>query len=109
MILGVIIGAIVGAIAGFIGGFTDNLLMRVVDVMLSLPILFVILVVANFMGEGRGSPLLIVGIFAVFSWMGVSRLVEPLPVDPRTRVRGGGAAGRRPRPADHLRHILPNA
>ena len=52
MILGVIIGAIVGAIAGFIGGFTDNLLMRVVDVMLSLPLLFVILVVANFMGQG---------------------------------------------------------
>ena len=50
MVLGVIIGTIVGAIAGFLGGFVDNLLMRVVDVMLSLPILFVILVVANFLG-----------------------------------------------------------
>ena len=37
---------------GFVGGITDNLLMRVVDVMLSLPILFVILVAAKFLGNG---------------------------------------------------------
>ena len=44
MFIGVFIGTVVGAIAGFIGGFTDNFLMRIVDVMLSLPLLFVILV-----------------------------------------------------------------
>ena len=54
MFIGVFIGTVVGAIAGFIGGFTDNLLMRIVDVMLSLPLLFVILVVARFFGGGKG-------------------------------------------------------
>jgi peptide/nickel transport system permease protein len=110
MILGVLIGTIVGAISGFIGGFVDNLLMRIVDVMLSLPILFVILVVANFLGGGKGSPLLIVGIFAIFSWMGVSRLVRSLFLSIRERefVEAARAVGVRDRRII-FRHILPNA
>jgi len=110
MILGVFIGTIVGAISGFIGGFVDNLLMRIVDVMLSLPLLFVILVVANFLGGGKGSPFLIVGIFAIFSWMGVSRLVRSLFLSIRERefVEAARAVGVRDRRII-FRHILPNA
>jgi peptide/nickel transport system permease protein len=110
MFLGVIIGTIVGAISGFIGGFVDNFLMRIVDVMLSLPILFVILVVANFLGGGKGSPVLIVLIFALFSWMGVSRLVRSLFLSIRERefVEAARAVGVRDRRII-FRHILPNA
>jgi peptide/nickel transport system permease protein len=110
MAIGVIIGTLVGAIAGFIGGFVDNLLMRIVDVMLSLPILFVILVVANFLGGGKGSPLLIVLIFGFFSWMGVSRLVRSLFLSIRERefVEAARAVGVRDRRII-FRHILPNA
>jgi peptide/nickel transport system permease protein len=110
MFLGVIIGTIVGAISGFIGGFVDNLLMRIVDVMLSLPLLFVILVVANFLGGGKGSPTLIVLIFALFSWMGVSRLVRSLFLSIRERefVEAARAVGVRDRRII-FRHILPNA
>ncbi len=110
MAIGVIIGTLVGAIAGFVGGFVDNLLMRVVDVMLSLPILFVILVVANFLGGGKGSPLLIIIIFGIFSWMGVSRLVRSLFLSIRERefVEAARAVGVRDRRII-FRHILPNA
>ncbi len=110
MAIGVIIGTLVGAIAGFIGGFVDNFLMRIVDVMLSLPILFVILVVANFLGGGKGSPILIVLIFGVFSWMGVSRLVRSLFLSIRERefVEAARAVGVRDRRII-FRHILPNA
>ena len=52
MAIGVFIGTIVGAISGFAGGIVDNLLMRLVDVMLSLPTLFVILVASKFLGNG---------------------------------------------------------
>ena len=52
MVIGVILGTIVGAIAGFVGSIVDNVLMRLVDVMLSLPTLFVILVAASFLGRG---------------------------------------------------------
>lgn len=110
MILGVLIGTVVGAISGFIGGFTDNLMMRIADVFLSLPLLFVILVVANFLGGGKGSPLLVVGIFAFFSWMGVSRLVRSLFLSIRERefVEAARAVGVRDRRII-FRHILPNA
>jgi peptide/nickel transport system permease protein len=110
MAIGVIIGTAVGAIAGFIGGFVDNFLMRIVDVMLSLPILFVILVAANFLGGGKGSPLLIVIIFGVFSWMGVSRLVRSLFLSIRERefVEAARAVGVRDRRII-FKHILPNA
>ena len=110
MAIGVIIGTLVGSIAGFIGGFVDNFLMRIVDVMLSLPILFVILVVANFLGGGKGSPLLIIIIFGVFSWMGVSRLVRSLFLSIRERefVEAARAVGVRDRRII-FRHILPNA
>jgi peptide/nickel transport system permease protein len=108
MIIGVIIGTLVGAIAGFAGGFADNLLMRVVDVMLSLPLLFVILVAARFFGNGN--VLLIVVIFGLFSWMGISRLVRSLFLSIRERefVEAAKAVGVRDRRII-FRHILPNA
>jgi peptide/nickel transport system permease protein len=110
MAIGVIIGTIVGSVAGYVGGFVDNLLMRIVDVMLSLPILFVILVFARFFGGGKGSPLLIVIIFGVFSWMGISRLVRSLFLSIRERefVEAAKAVGVRDRRII-FRHILPNA
>ncbi len=110
MAIGVIVGTTVGAVSGFLGGFIDNLLMRIVDVFLSLPILFVILVAANFLGGGKGSPLLIVGIFGAFSWMGVSRLVRSLFLSIRERefVEAARAVGVRDRRII-FKHILPNA
>src|SRR5215210_5692640 len=108
MAIGVIIGTAVGAIAGFIGGFVDNFLMRIVDVMPSLPILFVILVFSKFFGQG--SALIIVIIFGLFSWMGVSRLVRSLFLSIRERefVEAAVAVGVRDRRII-FRHILPNA
>ena len=85
-------------------------MMRIVDVMLSLPILFVILVVSTAFGGGKGSPLLIVLIFGFFSWMGVSRLVRSLFLSIRERefVEAARAVGVRDRRII-FRHILPNA
>jgi peptide/nickel transport system permease protein len=108
MLIGVTIGTIVGTIAGFFGGLVDNGLMRVVDVMLSLPILFVILVASRFFGNG--SAVLIVVIFGLFSWMGVSRLVRSLFLSLREQdfVEAARAVGvSEARIA--FRHILPNA
>ena len=110
MAIGVIIGTIVGALAGYIGGFLDNLLMRIVDVMLSLPTLFVILVVARFFQNARDNVWSIIMIFGLFGWMGVSRLVRSLFLSIRERefveaARAVGVSDRR----IIFRHILPNA
>jgi peptide/nickel transport system permease protein len=108
MAIGVIIGTVVGSLAGYLGGFVDNVLMRVVDVMLSLPILFVILVASQFFGNGN--VFLIIIIFGVFSWMGIARLVRSLFLSIRERefVEAAKAVGVRDRRII-FRHILPNA
>ena len=107
-LFGAVIGAVVGGVAGFFGGWIDNVLMRIVDVMLSLPLLFVILVVSKFLGSG--SWYLIMFIFALFGWQGIWRLVRSLFLSLREEdyVDAARAAG-----VDDLRiifrHILPNA
>jgi len=110
MLIGVVIGTIVGSVAGYAGGLVDNLLMRVVDVMLSLPILFIILVFSKYFGGGKGSPLTIIIIFGIFSWMGISRLTRSLFLSIRERefVEAARAVGVRDRRII-FRHILPNA
>jgi peptide/nickel transport system permease protein len=108
MAIGVLIGTIVGAISGFAGGIVDNFLMRIVDIMLSLPLLFVILVAAEFLGRGTVS--MIIVIFGLLSWMGVSRLVRSLFLSIRERefVEAATAVGVSDRRII-FRHILPNA
>ena len=108
MAIGVVIGTFLGAIAGFMGGIVDNALMRLVDVMLSLPTLFVILVAAKFLGQGTVSTIII--IFGLLSWMGVSRLVRSLFLSIRERefVEAATAVGVSDRRII-FRHILPNA
>jgi len=110
MLIGVTLGTLVGAVAGYLGGFVDNLLMRVVDVMLSLPLLFVILVVARFFSDQKDNVWAIIVIFGLFSWMGVSRLVRSLFLSIRERefveaARAVGVTDQR----IIFRHILPNA
>ena len=107
-IFSAIIGAIVGGVAGFFGGWLDNLLMRAVDVLLSLPILFVILVTSKFLGGG--SWVSIIFVFAFLGWPGLARLVRSLFLTLRSEVfveaaRAVGVGNRR----IIFRHILPNA
>jgi peptide/nickel transport system permease protein len=108
MAIGVFIGTIVGSIAGFAGGIVDNALMRLVDVMLSLPTLFVILVASKFLGNG--TVMVVIVIFGLFSWMGVSRLVRSLFLSIRERefVEAATAVGVSDQRIT-FRHILPNA
>lgn len=108
MTVGVLIGTIVGSVAGYFGGWVDNILMRIVDVMLSLPLLFVILVASRFFGNGN--VILIIIIFGLFSWMTISRLTRSLFLSIRElefvqAARAVGLSDRR----IIFRHILPNA
>ena len=103
-----ILGTIVGGVAGYFGGWLDNILMRVVDVMLSIPILFVIIVAAEWLGNGDWRVILFV--FAIFGWQGIARLVRSLFLTLRTEVfvdaaRAVGVSDIR----IIFRHILPNA
>ncbi len=108
MFIATTIGVLVGATAGFFGGRIDGFLMRFVDLMIALPFLFIVLVASTFFG--RGDPVLIMIIFGLLSWPGLSRLVRALFLSLREQdyvlaARAVGVGSFR----ISLRHILPNA
>jgi peptide/nickel transport system permease protein len=102
-----LIGIVLGAIAGFYRGWVDTLIMRTVDVMLSIPTFFLILAVIAFLSPSIWNIMIVIGLT---SWMGVTRLVraEFLSLRNREFVLAAQALG-----AKDLRlifgHLLPNS
>ncbi len=69
----VIIGTIIGALSGYFGGWVDTVFMRFVDVMYSLPTLFLNILVLALFGDKF---IYMILILSLTSWMGVARLVR---------------------------------
>jgi peptide/nickel transport system permease protein len=67
------IGVVLGAISGFYRGWVDVLIMRIVDIMLSIPTFFLILAVIAFLTPSIWNIMIVIGLT---SWMGVTRLVR---------------------------------
>ncbi len=102
-----IIGVLLGAISGYYRGWVDIFIMRLVDVMLSIPTFFLILAVIAFLTPSIWNIMIVIGLT---SWMGVTRLVraEFLSLREREFVLSAKALG-----AGDLRlifrHLLPNS
>jgi len=106
--MGAIIGTIVGGIAGYFGGWIDTILMRIVDSLLTLPLLFVILVFSKFLGQGSWISVTI--IFGLFGWLQIARLVRAVLLSLREEdyvdaARAAGIGDLR----IIFRHLVPNA
>ena len=102
------VGVIVGATAGFAGGKIDNVLMRFVDVLFAIPFLFVILVAAEFLGDGEVWAIIL--IFGLLTWPLIARLVRAsfLTLRETDFVEAARAVGVSPARIA-FRHVLPNA
>jgi oligopeptide transport system permease protein len=101
-----VIGVAWGAIAGYFGGHLDNLMMRFVDIMYSLPFMFfVILLMVVF---GRNIFLIFIAIGAV-EWLTMARIVrgQTLSVKGKEFIEAARAAGV-PNRKIIRRHIIPN-
>ncbi len=101
-----LIGVSYGATAGFLGGRIDNVMMRVVDILYSLPfIFFVILLVVFF---GRNFVLMFIAVGAI-EWLDMARIVrgQTLSLKRREFVQAAEALGVSNR-AIVFRHIIPN-
>ena len=105
--LATVMGVLWGAIAGYFGGVIDSAMMRIVDALLSIPVLFLAIVVVTLVTPTK--PVLIL-VIALTSWLTTSRLVRGEALSLRTRdyvqamkVMGGGSR------RAVLRHIAPNA
>jgi peptide/nickel transport system permease protein len=106
-LVSVAIGTTVGLVSGYYGGATDTLLMRLVDIVLTLPFLPLIIVVSA--AIGRQSIWVLVLIIALLSWAGISRVIrsqtlslKELPFVEAARVAGASDA------RIIFRHIGPN-
>jgi peptide/nickel transport system permease protein len=105
-IIGTGLGSLLGAVAGFYGGRVDNLLMRLTDVVYSIPTLPLLIVLSSYSQAMISSMALVIGLL---SWMATARVVrgEVLAIKQMTYVeaaRGLGASNLR----IIARHILPN-
>ncbi len=85
--ISVTLGTLVGGLAGFFGGWVDSVLMRITEAMLSIPQLFLLIVLGKFIGKdietvtilGRqfsGSVMIVIFVIGFTSWMGLSRIVR---------------------------------
>jgi len=68
-----LIGILLGSLAGYYGGWGERIIMRFIDIMLSIPTFFLILAVIAFVGPSIWNIMVIIGLT---SWMGVARLVR---------------------------------
>jgi peptide/nickel transport system permease protein len=87
VVVSLVFGVLIGAIAGFYGGIVDSILMRFTEATFNIPQLFLLIVLAKFLGGkvpnlqflGRtfsGSVVVIIGVIGLTSWMYLARIVR---------------------------------
>jgi len=104
---GAAFGTILGLIAGYVGGWTDELLMRLTDIFLALPVLVLAIAIATVLGPSLGHTMLAL---AVLWWPWYTRLIrgQVLALREREYIEAAKSVGV---PAIRImwRHLLPNA
>jgi peptide/nickel transport system permease protein len=106
-VLATVVGTLWGAVAGYVGGALDAVMMRIVDALLSIPTLFLALVVVSMFPPTEWELIVVI---ALTSWLTTSRLIRGEALSLRVRdyvqamkMMGGGGT------RAVLRHIAPNA
>ena len=104
MLLAALAGVAAGGVAGYAGGWIDAIVMRLTDLVLAIPIFFIILLASSITTPGF---LLLCGLIALTQWMEVARVVRSVVLTTRERdfveaARALGASGT----SVLLRHIL---
>lgn len=77
VLLAAIVGIVVGGIAGYVGGWFDNLIMRICDVFLSFPQIFLAMIIAAAIGAGIGPTIFAL---AVSWWPNYARMVRGMVI-----------------------------
>ena len=103
----ILIGVSVGTIAGYAGGILDNIMMRFTDAVLSIPTIFLLILIAASFGQTATVIILAIGLTA---WPNTARIIRSVVLSVREKeyVEAARAIG-----SGHMkivtRHILPNA
>ena len=103
----IVIGTILGAIAGYSGGWVDNVIMRMMDVLLAFPSLLLAIAIVTVLGPGLQNALLAIGIVSIPAYARVMRAsvlsIREMDYVSATRALGGNNF------QILFRRILPNA
>ena len=104
--IAVVVGTLYGATAGYVGGRTDQFMMRAVDILMSIPYMFVLILLLVMFG--RSMSMLFLG-FGLISWLDMSRIVrgQTLSLKNREFIEAARAIGV-PAWKIVLRHVVPN-
>lgn len=105
-LLGVSLGVVFGTIAGYVGGVVDEIMMRVVDVLLCLPVLPLLLALIFLFGP---NVMYIILLIAIFGWQGLARVIRSQILSLREMpfiecAKASGAS----KPYIIFRHLIPN-
>jgi peptide/nickel transport system permease protein len=104
--ISLVLGGAIGAVAGYFGGKTDNILMRIMDVQLSIPTILLAIVISSVLGPGLFNLMIAVGITSIPSFARLMR-ASVLSVKATEFIEAARAMG-----ASHKRiillYILPN-
>lgn len=105
------LGMLVGGISGYFGGMTDGILMRMVEVLMTIPSIYLIVALAKVLPDTLSSSdrfILIVFITSFVAWAGLARVIrgEVLSIKQREFVQAARAMGAQPLYII-IRHILP--
>ncbi len=101
------VGVTYGCVAGFVGGTTDNVLMRIAEVLYSIPYMLMVILFATILGSGMGS--LIIAM-SITGWVPTARLIrgQTLQLKEQEYIQAAKSFG-----ADSkwilLKHIVPNS
>jgi len=117
-LLSVGFGSVVGVIAGFFGGWVDNLLMRITDLFLAIPLIVILIIGSQLpatqhwarfaMGNAKSLRAVIV-ILSAFFWMPIARVIRGLVLSIKEKefIEAATAAGAS-KSRIMFRHLLPN-
>lgn len=105
-LVSLVIGVLYGAFAGYLGGRVDTLMMRFVDIMFSLPFMFMVILLMVVFGRNI---LLIYAAIGAVEWLDMARIVrgQVLSLKHREFVEAAHALGVRDRTIV-TRHLIPN-
>ncbi len=109
-ILNLVIGVLYGSIAGFAGGKVDAVMMRIVDILYSIPMQIYVILIMVAMGENKAGILPIVIALGIASWLSMARIVrgETMQLKSSEFVLAAKTLGARNNRI-LFKHLLPNA
>jgi oligopeptide transport system permease protein len=105
-LVSVVIGVLYGAIAGYVGGVTDGVMMRIVDILYSMPFMFFVIMLTVMFGRSLMTIFLAIG---AVQWLTIAVIVRGQTLSLKRRefieaARAGGSSSF----AIILQHIVPN-